>query len=73
MVEFLDKLMKSLTPLEKDAYELIRGRGYSFKQAGKLLGCSKASVQSYVRRADKKIQTAAHSRTYVCHTKANNI
>jgi DNA-binding CsgD family transcriptional regulator len=63
MVEFLEKLMKSLTPLERDAFELVRGRGYSFSQAGKLLGCSKASAQSYIKRAEKKIQLAIRKQT----------
>ncbi|WP_286725538.1 sigma factor-like helix-turn-helix DNA-binding protein [Pelotomaculum sp. PtaB.Bin117] len=63
MLDLLDKLTKSLTPLEKDAYELVRGRGYSFSQAAQLLGCSKASVQSYIKRAEKKIQLAIRLQT----------
>jgi DNA-binding CsgD family transcriptional regulator len=58
VVRLLESLLKSLSPLERDAYELVRGRGYSFKQSGKLLGCSKASAQSYVKRAEKKIRLA---------------
>ena len=63
MVELLDKVMSSLTALERDAYELVRGRGYSFAQAGKLLGCSKGAAQSYIRRAEKKILLALRKQT----------
>lgn len=65
MVIFLERLMKSLTPLEKDAYELVRGRAYSFSQAGRLLGCAKGAAQSYVRRAEKKIQFALRSQAII--------
>jgi len=63
MVRMLNELTKSLTSLERDAFELVRGRGYSFAQAGKLLGCSKGAAQSYIRRAEKKIQLALRSQT----------
>lgn len=65
MVRLLDELMSSLTALERDAYELVRGRGYSFAQAGKLLGCSKGAAQSYIRRAEKKIQLALRKQTMI--------
>ena len=58
VVKLLEIILKNLSPLEREAYELVRGRGYSFKQAAKLLGCSKGSAQSYVRRAEKKIRLA---------------
>ena len=63
MIKLLDEVMGSLTALERDAYELVRGRGYSFAQAGKLLGCSKGAAQSYIRRAEKKIQFALRKQT----------
>ena len=56
MVEYLEKLMESLNEKEKDAYQMVRGRGYSFAQAGKLMHCTKDAVSGYIRRADKKIQ-----------------
>jgi len=63
IVDFLNKLMSTLTEREKDAYELIRGRGYSFKQAGKTMGCSKATAQVYVRRAEEKIKLVIRKQT----------
>lgn len=55
MVKLLEKLMASLTEREKDAYQLVRGQGYSFAQAGRAMGCNKGSVQNFVTRAEKKI------------------
>lgn len=63
MIKLLETLMSSLTALEKDAYELVRGRGYSFSQAGKILGCSKSTAQSYIERAEKKIRLAVRQQT----------
>lgn len=63
MVDFLDKLMDSLTEKEKEAYRLVRGQGYSFAQAGKLLGCNKGSVQNFVQRAEKKIAFVVRKQT----------
>lgn len=56
VVRLLELILKNLSPLEREAYELVRGRGYSFKQAAKLLGCNKGSIQNCVSRAEKKIQ-----------------
>jgi RNA polymerase sigma-70 factor (ECF subfamily) len=63
VVRLLESLLKSLSPLERDAYELVRGRGYSFTQAGKLIGCNKGSVQNFVQRAEKKIALVVRKQT----------
>lgn len=63
VVLFLEKLMHTLTEKEKDAYELVRGRGYSFAQAGRLMQCSKSTVQIHIRRAERKIQKAVRKET----------
>ena len=55
VLDLLDSLMKNLTERERYAFDLVRGRGYSFSQAGKLMGCTKGSVQRFVIRAEKKI------------------
>ena len=57
-VKLLEKLMASLTEREKDAYQLVRGQGYSFAQAAQIMKCKKGAAQSYIRRAEKKIQLA---------------
>lgn len=56
VVQLLEELTASLTEREKDAFELVRGRGYSFAQAGKTMGCAKATAQVFVRRAEEKIR-----------------
>jgi len=55
VLDLLDGLMKNLTERERYAFDLVRGRGYSFSQAGTLMGCTKGSVQRFVIRAEKKI------------------
>jgi RNA polymerase sigma-70 factor (ECF subfamily) len=63
MVEFLEKLMASLTERERDAYKLVRGQCYSFAQAARLMGCNKGSVQNFVQRAEKKIALVVRKQT----------
>jgi DNA-directed RNA polymerase specialized sigma24 family protein len=41
----------------------VRGQGYSFAQAAKLLKCTKGAIQSYIVRAEKKIQFALRKQT----------
>jgi len=61
VLDMLDNLMSTLTEREKHAFDLVRGRGYSFSQAGMLMGCNKGSVQNFVQRAEKKIQVVVRS------------
>ena len=56
VLDLLDTLMTNLTERERYAFDLVRGRGYSFAQAGTIMGCNKGSVQNFVSRAEKKIQ-----------------
>lgn len=63
-VKLLKKLMSSLTEREKNAYQLVRGQGYSFAQAGRAMGCKKGSVQIFVRRAEKKINLVLRKQVY---------
>ncbi|MFA5385641.1 MAG: sigma factor-like helix-turn-helix DNA-binding protein [Eubacteriales bacterium] len=63
MVKLLEKLMRNLTEREKQAYELVRGRGYSFGQAAKLMECNKGSVQNFVQRAERKISLVVRLQT----------
>ncbi|KJS16305.1 MAG: hypothetical protein VR69_09570 [Peptococcaceae bacterium BRH_c4b] len=57
-------MLKCLTKRERESYWLVRGQGYSFGQAATILKCKKASVQSYIKRAEKKIQFAIRKQTY---------
>lgn len=56
MVDYLEDIMKNLTKREKEAYRLVRGEKFSFSQAASFMGCNKATAQTFVRRAEKKIQ-----------------
>jgi len=51
----LDDLLDILTPREKEAFELVRGQGYSFSEAARLMKITKASAQHFVIRAEKKL------------------
>jgi len=61
VLDLLDSLMKNLTERERYAFDLVRGRGYSFSQAGTIMGCNKGSVQNFVQRAEKKIGLVVRS------------
>lgn len=58
MVDLLESLMKSFTAKERQAYEMVRGKCFSFNQAAKLMDCRKSTIQTYIERAEKKIQAA---------------
>lgn len=55
--ELLSDLLDILTPREKEAFELVRGRGYSFEEARQVLNQkSRGAVQTLVERAEKKLR-----------------
>jgi RNA polymerase sigma-70 factor (ECF subfamily) len=66
MIELLERMMSTLSTREKDAYELVRGRGYSYDQAGKLMKCTKDTVGGYLRRAEKKLQKEVRKEGCCC-------
>ncbi len=53
--ELLDDLLDILTPREKEAFELVRGQGYSYNETAQLMKITKASAQHFVIRAEKKL------------------
>lgn len=53
---FLDQILTLLSPTEYEAFIAVRGQCLSFTQVANVMHCSKASVQSYVRRAEKKLR-----------------
>lgn len=63
MVILLESLLNLLTVREREAYRLVRGNGYSFAQAGRLMGCNKGSIQNFVQRAEKKIALVVRKQT----------
>ncbi|WP_134219875.1 hypothetical protein [Pelotomaculum sp. FP] len=57
----LERLMTSLTKMQKDASKLVCGQGYSFAQA-RSDGCSRASAQVFVWRAEEKFSLSYESK-----------
>lgn len=54
----LESVMAMLSKREKDAYILVRANEYTFAEAAEALNITKASVQKYIERAEKKISDA---------------
>lgn len=52
----LDDVLADLTKREKDVFTLVRAEGLSFEYTAELLGISKSSVQTYLERAERKIE-----------------
>lgn len=54
--ELLNDLLQQLTPREKEAFELVRGRGYSFEKARQMMKvASRGTIQNLVDRAQNKL------------------
>ncbi len=51
----LDIVLKLLSAKEREAYILVRGNGYSFGNAARLMRMKKGTVQVLVKRAEDKI------------------
>lgn len=54
-IERITVMLNNLSDKERAAYLAVKGQNLSFAKAGEILGVSKASVQSYVNRAQDKI------------------
>lgn len=54
-LELLEDLLAKLTVRERDAFVLVRGRGYSYSEAAELMNIKKTSLQNMVERAEKKL------------------
>jgi predicted DNA-binding protein (UPF0251 family) len=55
--ELLNDLLDLLTPREKQAFELVRGRGYSFEEARQTMNVtSRGTIQNLVERAELKLR-----------------
>ncbi|MCO6018260.1 hypothetical protein CKN86_02270 [Carnobacterium divergens] len=54
-IERITAMLNNLSDKERAAYLAVKGQNLSYAKAGELLGVSKASVQSYVNRAQDKI------------------
>lgn len=54
-IERITAMLNNLSDKERAAYLAVKGQNYSFGQAAEILGVSKSTVQSYVNRAQEKI------------------
>ena len=54
-IERVTAMLNNLSDKERAAYLAVKGQNLSYAKAGEILGVSKASVQSYVNRAQDKI------------------
>ena len=54
-IERITAMLNNLSDKERAAYLAVKGQNLSYAKAGEILGVSKASVQSYVNRAQDKI------------------
>jgi positive control factor len=52
----LEDALSSLTERERECYVLTHGECFSFEETARLLGISKSSVQTHVKRAQEKIR-----------------
>lgn len=54
--ELIEDALCTLTRREKDAFMLVKVEGITFEYAAELLGIKKSSIQTYLDRAEKKIE-----------------
>ncbi|OES45246.1 sigma factor-like helix-turn-helix DNA-binding protein [Domibacillus iocasae] len=52
----LDDVLGDLTQRERDVFTLVKAEGITFEYTAELLGLSKSSVQTYLERAERKIE-----------------
>lgn len=50
----LEHLLSCLSVKEREAFVLINGQGFTYQETADFMGCSRGSVQMYIRRAEKK-------------------
>ncbi|OXS77941.1 sigma factor-like helix-turn-helix DNA-binding protein [Domibacillus enclensis] len=54
--EIIEDALCTLTKREKDVFMLVKVEGITFEYTAELLGITKSSVQTYLERAEKKIE-----------------
>lgn len=54
-IERITAMLNNLSDKERAAYLAVKGQNHSFSEAAEILGVSKSTVQSYVDRAQQKI------------------
>ncbi len=52
----INSYLALLSKSEREAFRLVKGEGFSYEETATLMGCSKGTVQCYVKRAEEKIE-----------------
>jgi RNA polymerase sigma factor (sigma-70 family) len=52
----LDDVLADLTQRERNVFTLVKAEGLTFESTAELLGLTKSSVQTYLERAERKIE-----------------
>lgn len=52
----VEEALRSLSPREKEVYELSRGEGFTSEEIGEMLGIKSGTVRTMIRRAEGKIR-----------------
>ena len=52
----LDDVLADLTARERDVFTLVKAEGLTYEYTAELLGLTKSSVQTYLERAERKIE-----------------
>lgn len=52
----LDDVLADLTVRERDVFTLVKAEGLTYEYTAELLGLTKSSVQTYLERAERKIE-----------------
>lgn len=63
--ERIEMALCTLSPRERECYEMAHGQGFSFAYIANLLGISKGAVQEYVERAQEKVSEEVRNNMFL--------
>ncbi|WP_309087172.1 sigma-70 family RNA polymerase sigma factor [Domibacillus sp.] len=61
----LDDMLADLTARERDVFTLVKAERLTFEYTAELLGLTKSSVQTYLKRAERKIEDRKNSSLFL--------
>jgi RNA polymerase sigma-70 factor (ECF subfamily) len=61
----IEMALSSLSPQERECYELAYGRGFTFGEIAQMLVIAKSSVQKYVERAQRKVSNELNNNLFL--------
>lgn len=63
--EMIEMALCTLSPRERECYEMAHGQGFSFAYIAQMLGISKGAVQEYVERAQEKVSEEVRNNMFL--------